>query len=75
MRPAPRIELLADHPAAVSELGRWMHAAWPTPGRSAGEGANLFRKCMNRDRVPMALIALDGEQPAGTVALLDRSVV
>jgi GNAT superfamily N-acetyltransferase len=72
---APRIELLADHPDAVLKLGHWMHAEWPTPGRSVADRAGLFMLCMNRDRVPMTLVALDGEELAGTVSLLDRSVV
>ena len=68
------IDLLADHPDSVMRLGHWMHAQWPTPGRSVADRAGLFMQCMNRDRVPMTLVAMDGKQLAGTVSLLDRSV-
>ncbi len=71
---APRIELLADHPASVKQLGQWMHAAWPTPGQGVADRAGIFMMCMNRDRVPMTLVALVEDTPVGTVSLLDRSV-
>jgi GNAT superfamily N-acetyltransferase len=70
----PRIELLADHPGAVMRLGHWMHAQWPSPGSTPADRAGLFMMCMNRDRVPMTLVALAGSELAGTVSLLDRSV-
>lgn len=71
---APRVELLADHPDAVMRLGHWMHAEWPMPGRSAADRAGLFMMCMNRDRVPITLVAMDAGDLVGTVSLLDRSV-
>ena len=30
--------------------------------------------CLNRDRVPLTLVALVGDTPVGTVSLLDRSI-
>ena len=71
---ALRIELLADHPGSVLKLGHWMHAEWPTPGKSVADRAAPFMLCMNRDRVPMTLVALEDDVLAGTVSLLDRSV-
>lgn len=44
------------------------------PGRSVADRAGLFMQCMNRDRVPMTLVAMDAGALAGTVSLLDRSV-
>jgi GNAT superfamily N-acetyltransferase len=71
---ALRIEFLADYPQAVMPLGHWMHEEWPIPGRSAADRAGLFMQCMNRDRVPVTLVAVDEDALAGTVSLLNRSV-
>jgi GNAT superfamily N-acetyltransferase len=69
-----RIEYLADHPEALMPLGHWMHDEWPMPGRCAADRAGTFMQCMNRDRVPVTLVAMDEAALAGTVSLLDRSV-
>lgn len=71
---ATRIELLADHPGCAWQIGQWMHAAWPMPGHALADRAGLFAMCMNRDRVPMTLVAMVDHTLAGTVSLLDRSV-
>ena len=71
---AARVELLADHPDVVMRLGHWMHAQWPSPDSSPADRAGLFMMCMNRDRVPITLVAVDGGSLVGTVSLLDRSV-
>ncbi len=71
---ATRIELLADHPGCAWQIGQWMHAAWPMPGHALADRAALFALCMNRDRVPMTLVAMVDDTLAGTVSLLDRSV-
>lgn len=56
------------------QIGQWMHAAWPMPGHGVANRAGLFAMCMNRDRVPMTLVAMVDHALAGTVSLLDRSV-
>ena len=55
-------------------LGQWVHLAWPMPGHGAADRARLFMMCMNRDRVPMTLVAMVDHALVGTVSLLDRSV-
>jgi GNAT superfamily N-acetyltransferase len=73
--PVPvQIEFLADYPQAVHALGQWMHEEWPLPGRSAADRAAAFRHCLNRERVPVTLVAVDQDALAGTVSLLNRSV-
>jgi predicted N-acetyltransferase YhbS len=68
------IELLAEHPGTIRELGRWMHEAWPAPGHSAADRAATYLLCMNRDRVPLTLVAMASGQVVGTVSLLQHSV-
>jgi GNAT superfamily N-acetyltransferase len=73
---AVRIELLADHPEHVETLARW-HCE--EDGRLDDAGWLLFwrlqlqREC-GRDRIPLSLVALDGDAPIGHISLVEHNM-
>ena len=72
-----RTILLADMPQAIPVLARWFVAEWGPYYGPAGPGSaeQDLRSCCNRDGIPLALVALDGNGTAiGTVALKPESV-
>lgn len=78
MLPCPPmvIRLLADAPWALEPLARAMFDEWPgVPGQRTPEDAvTRYRACCRRDGLPLALVALDGREVAGTVGLRQDSV-
>lgn len=71
-----RIELLADHPEAVPELVSWFEHEWaPYYGTNGpGDAEGDLRASCSRRELPLALVALFGEQLVGTAALKQESV-
>lgn len=70
------IAYLADHPRHVGTLAAWFSTQWPNyyAGRGPDEVARLFEERLQRDDVPLALVALDGGEPVGTVSLMTTSI-
>lgn len=71
-----KIDYLADHPAFIPALSGWFLREWRD---FYGDGtwedvAETFYRRLNRGRIPLALVAFEGEQPLGTVSLLEESV-
>jgi predicted N-acetyltransferase YhbS len=67
-----RVEFLADHPQAQGSVVRWLHNQWFHDfGYSLGNTTEMIRARLNRVRLPLALIALAGSQPIGTVSLIE----
>lgn len=70
------VELLADHPQHVEALARW-HCE--EDGR-AGDDAWLAFWCRQlraecgRQRLPIALVAVDGQTPVGHVSLVEQNM-
>ncbi len=67
-----RIEYLADYPEHIPTLSRWFYAQWRwflPPESSASAIEVKFRTHLNRDALPMALVALDGDELLGTASL------
>lgn len=66
-----RIEYLADHPDLVPLLADWFFQEWG--GRSPNDTLHTFKERllerMNRNKPPLTLVALRGEEPVGTAAL------
>lgn len=72
-----RIVLLADRPDLIPALTDWFMAEWgPYYGAGGpGDAAADLRGCLNRDTLPVALVALDADDTLlGTVALKEESV-
>lgn len=74
---ALRIVLLADRPDLIPTLTDWFVAEWePYYGADGpGDAASDLRGCLNRDTLPVALVALGADDTLlGTAALKEESV-
>jgi GNAT superfamily N-acetyltransferase len=70
------VEYLADHPESMAILARWLFEEWghrSPDGTIAGMTENLHQR-LNRDRLPLALVAIRDGQPLGTVRLKLKEV-
>ncbi|MEN6626182.1 MAG: GNAT family N-acetyltransferase [Candidatus Sumerlaeia bacterium] len=66
-----KIEYLADHTHFIPTLARWFHAEWGYlyPERTVEILNGLVAERANRDRIPLTLVAIDGDEVVGTVCL------
>lgn len=68
------IAYLADHPAFVPSIAEWQHAqfGYLNPAGTLEQRAERLRQSLHRDRLPMALVAVDRDRQllgsAGIVA-------
>ena len=61
---------LADHAGCVATVAGWLHAEWFRDlGLSAQTALDTVRARLNRDRLPLALVAVAGRKAVGTVSL------
>jgi GNAT superfamily N-acetyltransferase len=70
------VEYLADQPESVAILARWLFEEWghrSPDGTIAGMTENLHQR-LNRDGLPLALVAIRDGQPLGTVSLKLKEV-
>ncbi len=69
------VDLLKRNPEHVETVARWIYDEWDhvnVPDLEAER--ELVRARLNEDRVPMTLIALDGEECVGTVSLYESDL-
>lgn len=73
---APRIALLADHPDLVETIARWHWEEWhqQDPVGSLPQWIERMQHRTNRDRIPIAFVAFDGEEPVGSTLLVERDM-
>ncbi|MES9994301.1 MAG: GNAT family N-acetyltransferase [Candidatus Thiodiazotropha sp.] len=73
---ALRIELLAEHPQAISPLAILFESEWaPYYGEAGpGDAESDLRASANRHELPIALVAIDDDIICGTAALKQTSV-
>lgn len=75
--PSLRICLLADASFAIPVLSRWFVEEWTPwygPGGNGDATADL-QGCCHRDRLPLAVVALDdSDRVLGTAALKNESL-
>ncbi len=66
-----KIEYLADYPEFVPILAGWFFQEWGarTPNDTLQVFTERLLERMNRDKPPLAVVALQGEEPVGTAAL------
>lgn len=75
-RDAIKVDLLADHPAAVHQLATWFEREWPSyygpdgPGNAQRDLASFA----SRDRLPIGVVALIDGVPCGVAALKPDSI-
>jgi N-acetylglutamate synthase-like GNAT family acetyltransferase len=66
------IEYLADHPGALPTLAQWQHLEWGRfrPEDPIEKRRARLRASMNRDLVPLTVVALDDEKVLGSASLV-----
>lgn len=71
-----QISVLTDQPQAIAVLAPAFEAHW-SPDQPQEHLANTvaaFRACLQRDRLPLMLVAHEADDVLGAVGLLERSV-
>lgn len=68
------IEYLADHPETLDTLVQWLHQEWGhvRGGETLDQRRKRFAGSLNRDRIPLTVVALEAGELLGS-ASLDRS--
>lgn len=71
-----KIALLADYPDEVRTVARWHWEEWGhlNPNGSFDLTPEKVSKRVNRDRVPLAYLALEGGSPVGTASLVEHDM-
>lgn len=71
-----KTELLADHPEAAATVAQWYYTQWGRrrPGRTADAVLEELKTYLNRDRVPLILLARDGGKVIGAAQLKRREM-
>lgn len=66
------IEYLVDHPGALPTLAQWQHAEWghTRPGDTVEARRARIESWCNRDRIPLAVVALEGGEVLGSASLI-----
>ena len=71
-----RIEYLSDHPEALPILAEWQHAEWGyvRPGDTLEKRTARLRGFSNGDRIPLTVVALDGNEVLGSASLIEHDM-
>lgn len=66
------IEYLADHPDALEALVQWQHAEWGhvRGGETLAQRRARLAGSLNRDRIPLTVVALEGGDLLGSASLI-----
>jgi predicted N-acetyltransferase YhbS len=66
------IESLADRPELAPLLASWFYDEWGrrNPENSLQKVEKRLRQRMNRDKVPLTLVAFQGSEPVGSASLI-----
>lgn len=67
------IKHLADCPETIPQIAGWLYQEWGrfNPGASVERGIQRLEQRLDRDHVPLTLVAHADGQPVGTVSLVD----
>ena len=71
-----KVELLTDHPEVLPSIREWFEREWaPYYGpEGPGDAAKDLQESCNREKLPIALVAILGGEVIGTAALKTESV-
>lgn len=71
-----RIDYLARHPDFIPTLANWFLRESPDYYRDQTwqDVAKTFYERLNDDKIPLALVALEGREVFGTISLLEESI-
>lgn len=63
--------LLADHPEAIPQIAAWYFDQWGRLGKfsSPGELEDYLQGSLNRDEIPLLVLALENEEITGVAEL------
>ena len=65
------VDFLAQHQRYIPTLAQWFHDEWGYlyPQRTLAEVQEAISERTNTDKLPLALVAIDGQELLGTVCL------
>lgn len=68
-----RIDLLADHVDLVPLIARWHYDEWSyyDPERPLEDWTSRVAEMVNRDRIPIMFVAMEGDTLVGTASLVE----
>lgn len=71
-----KIDYLAEHPYFIPTLSRWFLREWRDfyGDKTWEDVAETFYERLNRTKIPLSLVAFEGQRPLGTVSLLEESI-
>jgi GNAT superfamily N-acetyltransferase len=71
-----RIDYLANHPDFIPTLSKWFLREWRDfyGDKSWEVVAETFYERLNRNNIPLSLVAFEEKQPLGTISLLEESI-
>jgi len=66
------IEYLADHPETIDTLVQWLHREWGNVrgGETLEQRRKRFAGSLNRDRIPLTVVALEAGELLGSASLI-----
>lgn len=69
-----RIEPLADHPELAATIARWQYQEWShqDPDGTLDKWIQHVQKSMNRDQIPLTLVAFQSHEPVGALVLVEN---
>jgi GNAT superfamily N-acetyltransferase len=71
-----RIATLAQHPEHVCTVAGWIFHEWGSrlPGVNLEKIETQFQTHLNRNRIPLTLLAFEGDLPVGTSSLVLQDI-
>jgi hypothetical protein len=71
-----QIGFLAQRPQSIPSLASWFVAEWPEyyGKRTTTDVEQDFRECLNTERLPIGLVAYDGDTPCGVIVLRESAM-
>ena len=71
-----KISYLADHAEVIPTLAQWFYKEWSYlhPGKTISDVEQLISERLNKNKVPLALVAFKNEELIGTVCLKDNDM-
>lgn len=65
------VQYLADHQDAVPILANWIYGEWSYlyPEMTLQDVVSFLRERMNKEKLPLTLVAFEAGEPVGTVSL------
>lgn len=71
VRERMKVSYLADHKEVIPTLAQWFYQEWAYlhPARTLGDVQRLLEERTNKEKIPVALVAFEGDELLGTVCL------